>query len=118
MSLRLRRDANPRRAECQSAGKMGGHRARPARREAHVVQHAPTFAAGIERLNVGGNRGYAGLRGSVHAAGGKIFDFSMQEEPEWATAVSLAQIEFEAVRFGKTLELRQLEIAKVMMCRN
>ena len=97
----------------QLAGEVGGHGARAAGGEAHVIDHAHPLAVRIvQRFHIRRDCLHAGLRRGVHAVRGKIFDFAMQQQPQRAAAVRLAQIERQTVRLGKALKLRQREIAK------
>ena len=125
INLQIGRDANLPRARRQLAGEIGSHSARAPSGKSHVIDHAHPLAVRVvfishrfipdQRFHTRRDRLHTGLRRRVHAVRRKVFDLAMQQQPQWAAAVRLAQIEDQAVRLGKALELRQREIAEVAM---
>ena len=95
------------------SAEIGGHGARTARGKAHVVDHADPFPVRVLRLDVRSDGLNAGLVSGIHAGRGEVFDLAVHQQPERTAAIGFAEIEFEAVRFGKALEALQLEIAEV-----
>ena len=51
----------------------------------------------------------------VHAVGGIIFDLAVKQQPERASVIRFAEIEFETVQFGEAGELGQGKITEIAM---
>ena len=113
INLQVGCDANALRARRQLAGQVGSHGTRTAGREAHVIDDANPFAVAAQCLHVWRDRMHASLRCGIHAVGGKVFDFTVQQQPQRASAVRLAQIERESMRLGEAQKLRQGEVAEI-----
>src|SRR5580704_15280385 len=115
VNLQVGRDPNPLRARGQLPCQVGGHSSRPTGRKAHVVDDTNPLSLGVERLDVRSDGLDSGLRCSVHAVGGVIFDLAVKQQPERPTGVRFAEIEFERVQLGETRKLSQAKITKVAM---
>src|SRR5579863_8206445 len=113
VNLQVGRDPNALRARGQLPCQVGGHSSRPTGRKAHVVDDANPFSLGVERVDIRRDGLDPGLRRSVHAVRGVIFDLSVKQQPERPTGVRFAEIEFERVRLGKTRKLSQAKITEV-----
>ena len=86
------------------AGEVGGHGARTAGGKSHVVDDALPFAICAERFDVGRDGLQSGLVSGVHAVRGEVFDLAVHAAARAGRRVGLAEIEFEAVSLGESLE--------------
>src|SRR5208282_1422690 len=120
VDLQIRGDANTARARRKLAGKVGGHGARAAGGESHVIDDANPFCLRVISgrdlgFDIRRKRPQVRLIGSVHASRGEIFDLAMHQQPQWTAAVGLTEIKFQAVGLGKSHEWKHLEVAEIAM---
>ena len=115
IDLQVCGDANLLGALRQLAREVRSHGARAAGGEPNVIDHAGPLPVCAQCFHVGRDRMHARLRCGVHAIRGKIFDFSVHQQPERAATISFAEIERERVRLGEALKLSEREVAEVVV---
>ena len=109
-------NADALRTSWELAGKIGGHGARAACGETHVIYHAAPFPVGSECFHVWSDGFDTCLIRCIHSRCGKVFDLTVKQQPEWATVVRFAKVEFQAVQLGEAFERSELEIANITVC--
>jgi hypothetical protein len=114
VNLQVGPHANALRAHRQLVGEIGGDRPGSARRKSHVIDYLHPLAV-LQRFDVGRYGRELRLVRGIHAGRAKVFDFTMRQQPQRASVVRLAKIEFQAVHFGEAEEGKNFEIAEVAM---